>query len=105
MIKKTSFALFLFLSFVHAAFSDDFFDKMRPLYEKKDFKTIEQECSKEIKNSPKSLDAYYFLAAIRLYEAKYDEAKPYIDKFQTYHTEIENKKATKTGHPVMLIDA
>jgi Flp pilus assembly protein TadD len=78
---------------------------MRPLYENKDFKNIEQECLKEIKNSPKSLDAYYFLAAIRLYEAKYDEAKPYIEKFQKYHAEMENKESQKAGQPVILIDA
>ena len=105
MVKKTLFVLVLFLSSMQYAFSADFYDKMRPLYEKKDFKTIEQECLKELKHSPRSLDAYYFLAAIHLYEAKHDEAKPHIEKFQKYHTEIENREAEKTGHPVILIDA
>ncbi len=105
MVRKTLFVLVLFLSSIQVAFSADFYDKMRPLYEKKDFKTIERECLKEIKNSPKSLDAYYFLAAIRLHEAKYDEAKPYIEKFQKYHAERENNESRKTGQPVVLIDA
>lgn len=105
MLKKTSFALLLLLFFVTAACADDFFDTMESLYQKKDFKAIEQACLKEIKSSPKSLDAYYFLAAIRLYQAKHDEAKPYIDKFQTYHAEMEKRETKKMGHPVMLIDA
>ena len=105
MVKKTLFVLVLFLTSIQVAFSADFFDTMRPLYDKKDFKTIERECLKEIKNSPKSLDAYYFLAAIHLYEGRQDKAKPYIEKFQKYHTEMENKEAQKTGHPVVLIDA
>ncbi len=105
MIKKILFVLVLFLSSIQVALSADFFDTMRLLYEKKDFKTIEQECLKEIKNSPKSLDAFYYLAAIRLHEAKYDNAKPYIEKFQKYHAEMENREAEKMGHPVVLIDA
>jgi tetratricopeptide (TPR) repeat protein len=105
MMKKTLFVLFIFLSSIQGAFSADFYDKMGLLYEKKDFKTIEQECLKEIENSPKSLDAYFFLAAIRLYEAKYDEAKPYVEKFQKYHAEMEDEESRKTGHPVILIDA
>ena len=105
MMKKTLFFLVLFLSSIQGAFSTDFYGKMLTLYEKKDFKTIEQECSKEIKHSPRSLDTYYFLAAIHLYEGKQDKAKPYIEKFQKYHAEMENKESQKTGHPVMLIDA
>jgi len=105
MMKKTLFVLFIFLSSIQVAFSADFYDTMGLLYEKKDFKTIEQECSKEIKHSPKSLDAYYFLAAIRLHEAKYDEAKPYMEKFQKYHGEMERKEIQRTGQPVILIDA
>jgi tetratricopeptide (TPR) repeat protein len=104
-MKKTLFVLVLCLSSIQYAFAADFYDKMRLLYDKKDFKTIEKECLQEIKKSPKSLDAYYFLIAIRLHEAKYEEAKPYIEKFQKYHAEMENKEAQKTGHPVILIDA
>jgi tetratricopeptide (TPR) repeat protein len=105
MIKKTLFVLFIFLASIHVAFPADFYEKMSLLYEKKDFKTIERECVQEIKKSPQSLDAYYFFAAIRLHEAKYDEAKPYMEKFQKYHTEMENRESRKTGQPVILIDA
>ena len=105
MVKKTLFVLVLFLTSIQVAFSADFFDTMRPLYDKKDFKTIERECLKEIKSSPKSLDAYYFLAAINLYEAKQDKAKPYIEKFQKFHHEVESRETDNMGHPVILIDA
>jgi tetratricopeptide (TPR) repeat protein len=95
----------IFLSSAHLAFANDFYNKMSALYQKRDFGTIEQECSKEIKNNPNSLDAYYFLIAIRLYEAKFEEAKPYLDKFQQYHNEVEKIEAQKRGARFHLIDA
>lgn len=105
MAKKFLIAFLILLSSTHLAFANDFYNKMISLYQKRDFATIEQECSKEIKNNPKSLDAYYFLIAIRLYEAKFEEAKPYLEKFQQYHNEVEKIEAQKTGAPFHLIDA
>jgi tetratricopeptide (TPR) repeat protein len=105
MAIKILITFLIFLSSAHLAFANDFYNKMSALYQKRDFGTIEQECSKEIKNNPKSLDAYYFLIAIRLHEAKFEEAKPYLDKFQRYHNELEKIEAQKRGARFHLIDA
>jgi len=105
MAKKILIALLILLSSVQLAVSNDFYNKMSSLYQQRDFATIEEECSKEIKNNPKSLDAYYFLIAIRLYEAKFEEAKPYLEKFQQYHNEVEKIEAQEMGAPFHLIDA
>lgn len=105
MAKKTLIALIILFSSVQLVFSNDFYNKMSSLYVKRDFATIEQECLKEIKKNQKSLDAYYYLIAIRLYEAKFDEAKPYIEKFQQYHNESEKIESQKVGAPSHLIDA
>lgn len=105
MAIKILIALLIFLSSSHPALANDFYNKMSSLYQKRDFGTIEQECSKEIKKNPKSLDAYCFLIAIRFSEAKFEEAKPYLDKFQQYHNEVEQMEAQNTGARFHLIDA
>lgn len=85
--------------------SDAFFDKMSTLYAKREFVRIDKECRNELQKDRKSLDAYYFLTAIRLYQAKYDEAAPYMQQFEKYHREQEKRETAKTKVNSILIDA
>jgi len=62
---------------------------MGRLYEDDDYDAIERACRKELKQTPKSLDALYFLIAIRLNQGQFDEATPYILRFEQYHNGLE----------------
>lgn len=105
MMKKTILTLCLVLSFVHVAFADESYERLDLLFDQNDFKTLEQECLKEIKKSPNSLDAYYFLSVMYLNQHKFDEAKKSIEYFEKYHTEEEKIQTKQQGSPVFIIDA
>lgn len=87
------------------AFAGDFFEETSTLYQNNQFNTVEQKCLNELKVNDKSLDALFFLAAIRLNEGSLNEAEPYMEKFANLHKQLEEEQTQEQGAPVFHIDA
>ena len=88
-----------------AAFGGSFFEDASRLYQNKQFSAVEKRCLNELKENEQSLDAYFFLIAVRLYEAKFKEAIPYMEKFADLHKQLEKERSKEEGAPFLLMDS
>ncbi len=96
----------VFLAYApHAAVAADFFTDVSALYGARDFTAVEEASLRELQVNPDSLEAYYFLIAIRLFNAQYAEAIPYIREFEKYHKLREKQASEEFGAKTLLIDA
>ena len=83
----------------------DFFSEADELYENNQYIEVENKSKNELKINANSLDAYFFLIAVRLKQGKFQEAIPYMENFASIHNKIEEKQSQSIGHPYILIDA
>ena len=81
MIKRLLFTVIILFS-VSESHSTDFYTQMNSLYDSRQFDKLESVCKEKIKENEKSIDAYYYLVAIHLYNGNFEEAIPYMEKFQ-----------------------
>jgi tetratricopeptide (TPR) repeat protein len=105
MTARTILLVLAFMIIVpETARSEDFYDNMSRLYEKKQFAEIERGCWNELRKNSKSLDAYYFLIAVRLDSAKQDAAYD-IESFKRLHREWEESLSEKERARVNVVDS
>jgi tetratricopeptide (TPR) repeat protein len=108
---RNLFTLFLVLLFNGAAYGQSRapFERLNSLYTKKDFKTLEQECQKNLQVAPKGDEIYfetlYFLIAERIYQGDLQSAVPYMKLFRDAHVAREEAASRKAGVHTILIDA
>lgn len=98
--------LFLLLLIVPTIlFGDDFYNRGDQLLRDNKLQAAERLSLERLKVDNESLDAYFFLAAIKLKEGKIEEAQPFIDKFKQYHRLYEKKLAAKNNAVNYYMDA
>ncbi len=83
------------------------FDRMRALYDRKDYAALEKLCRKELQNKKldrrASLEPLYFLAAGRVAQGDYRSAVPCLVEFRDAHLGLEKEKS-RIGVPYSLLE-
>lgn len=85
-IKTLTFLLILVQIKSAMAFN---FTEADSLYLAKDFVKLEEICQGELKENDDSMEALFFLAALRMFQGKFNEALPYMKKFEVVHNKTE----------------
>jgi tetratricopeptide (TPR) repeat protein len=82
------------------------FTEANYLYLARDFVKLEEICQEELKENDNSLEALFFLAALRMYQGKFNEALPYMKKFEIIHNKKEKILSKQNNNSkFMLIDS
>ncbi len=101
MLRKLILAFFIILATTltaHAdntAYADNFYAEMDALYRADNLDAVERRSEQELKLKPDSLAAYYFLAEVRFKRGQYEEAVPFMMKFEEYHDALEAREKAK----------
>jgi tetratricopeptide (TPR) repeat protein len=63
-------------------------------------------CQKEFEKNENCLEALFFMIALRLYQGQFNDAIPYMKKFEIVHNEIERMQSKQYNtHEFRLIDS
>lgn len=103
-MKKFFAFLILAVWAAGAVSAKDAYEELNRLYSAKQFGPLESACQARLKEKPKSLDAYYFLAMAQMAQGKADQAVPYMMNFEKYHGELEKAESQKEGKAYALAD-
>lgn len=95
MLRKLILAFFIILATTLTAHADNFYAEMDGLYRAGNLEAVERRSEQELKLKPDSLTAYYFLTEVRFKRGQFDEAVPFMMKFEEYHDALEAREKAK----------
>lgn len=95
MLRKLILALFIIVATTLTAHADNFYAEMDALFRAGNLEAVERRSEQELKLKPDSLTAYFFLAEVRFKRGQYEEAVPFIMKFEEYHDAFEAREKAK----------